>query len=891
MKALASLRAALWAATHRSQLNREINEELRSHIELRVDDLLQRGIERTEAERQARLELGGCQRYREACHEAAGGALGQTLLRDIRFGFKLFRKFPLLTTIAIGTLALGIGANTAIFSLIDAIWLRPMPIADPSHLIAIASVKSHASANSEAANTGSSYPEFVDLRAHIPAFSDVAASDRRSVVLQTADGDQLLLANVVSDNYFSFIGVQPELGRTPLQNELKDYRQPVVFLSHGTWKRILGGNPNIVGQTLKIRGSPAVVLGVMPAGFRGTERFIDPQVYIPLSSWFLLGGPAEKSSSVSSRTYREFEIYARLRQAANLDQARAQLQTLSEILAAEFPQANSGRSFTADWQTNSHSDGMKVLSFLLLAIAGAVLLIACTNIANLLLALNDSRRREFAMRVALGVSRRQLLCQLLTEYMMLAAAGMGGALILAQRLVELVPALIPDIGFPIGFDVRIDHRVLAFTAVTGLVSVLISGLIPGLASTRTSPLEAMRTQASSGRKLKMTARNSFVVAQLTASMVLLVAAGLLVRTLFHIETMDLGFNSRQNAALLEVAVDGTGPQMQAQFNALVNRLKALPGVKDACMARVVPFPDTGGGATRIVLAPGEVPSPTSGTSVWFNSVDNNYFRVMGIPIIRGRTFYSRDATGKVPVAILNQALAIRLFGNEDVVGRYFRIGREHPQNIEVVGIAQNGKYADVTEVQQPYLYLPVTPDASSNATLIATTTGDPHTLLLTARKAVLQVNPKTLILSMQTMTDHMLIANFPNHLAAWLCASLGGLALLLTMIGLYGVTAYSVSRRTHEIGVRMALGARRGAVFTSILQDGLRLALAGVVIGTGLAFLLGHGMSSMLFGVKPFDPITLVGAIAVLIATSIAAVVAPARRAVFVDPVTALRDE
>ncbi|HEV2135530.1 MAG TPA: ABC transporter permease [Terracidiphilus sp.] len=890
MKALASLRAVFWAATHRLQLSREIDHELQSHILLRADDLERRGMDRTQAERQARVELGACARYKEASHQAAGGALGQTLWRDIRFAFKLFRKFPLLTAVAIGTLALGIGANTAIFSLVDAIWLRPLPIADPSHLVAIASVKSHASANSELASTGSSYSEFEDLRAHVPAFSDVAASDRRSVVLQTADGNQLLLANVVSDNYFSFIGVRLELGRLPLEDELKNYREPVVFLSHSTWKRVFGSNPNIVGQTLKIKGSPAVVLGVMPAGFRGTERFIDPQVYVPLSAWYIWD-PSENSSSASSRNNREYEIYARLRQGATLDQARAQLQSLSAVLASEFPQANSGRSFTADWQTKSHSDQMKVLSLLLLAIAGAVLLIACTNIANLLLALNDSRRREFAMRVALGASRRQLLRQLLTEYIMLAIAGVAGALILAQRLVELVPALIPDIGFPIGFDLRLDHRVLAVTAVTGFMSVLIAGLLPGLASTRTSPLEAMRAQTWLGNRLKITARKFFVVAQLSASMTLLVATGLLVRTLLHIENMDMGFNSRQNAALLEVAVDGNGPRMQAEFDALVHRLKALPGVKDACMARVVPFPDSGGGATRVVLAPDEVPSPTAGTSVWFNWVGDGYFRVMGIPIIRGRTFDKPDTTGKLPVAIVNQALAIKLFGSDDVVGRHFRIGREQPQNVEVIGVAQNGKYADVAEVQQPYLYLPVTPDTWSNATLIATTAGDPHALLPAAREAVLQTSPKTLILSMQTMTDHMLMANFPNHLAAWLCASLGGLALLLTMIGLYGVTAYSVSRRTHEIGVRMALGALRGTVFAAVLKDGLKLTLIGIALGGGLALLVCRAMSSLLFGVKPFDPATLAGAVAVVLATSLAALIGPARRALSVDPVNALRDE
>lgn len=890
MKRLASVRARLWAVTHRTQADQEMDEELRSHIELRAEDLMRSGMERAEAVRQARVEFGGYELYREACQEASGATAGHAFLRDIRFGLRVFRRFPLLTAVAVGTLALGIGANTAIFSSVDAIWLRPLPIADPSHLVEIASVKNHATADSQRTDVTSSYAEFKDLRERVPALSGVIASNRRGVVLETADGFQMLLAETVSDNYFTFMGVQPEFGRLPTENELRHSREPVIMLGHSAWKRVFGGDPKIVGKTVKIKGGAAVVLAVMPAGFWGTERFIDPQVYVPLTSWFMWH-PSERMLTASSRMDREFTIYARLRPGATLDQARAQLQRLSAELAPTYPQANSGRSFVAEWEEKSEGSGMKAFGILLLAIAGAVLLIACINIASLLLSLNDTRRREFAMRVALGASRRQLLRQLVTECAMLAIAGVAAALILAQRLIALIPALMPNIGFPLGFDCRIDHRVLAVAAATGILSVFICGLIPGLASTRISPLEAMRVQAWPGRRLKMTARKFFVVAQLAASMALLVATGLLVHTLFHIENMNLGFNSKQNAVMLEIAVDQNGTQRLAELETLVNRLKALPGVKDACMARVAPFPDSGGGATKVVIAPDKVASPTAGTPVWFDWVDSGYFHVLGIPILRGRAFEKRDSTGVLPVAIVNQALADRLFGTSDVVGRHFRIGRERPEDVEIVGVAQNGKYAHLEETQQPYLYLPVTKDAWADATLIATTTGDARTLLPAARKAVLQVSPKILIESTQTLADHMGFVDYANRMAAWLIASLGGLALLLTVIGLYGVTAYSVSRRTKEIGVRMALGALREAVFTSILKDGLKLALAGVAIGVGLAFLVCRGMSSLLFGIRPFDPVSLVGAVAVLLATSIAALIGPARRALSIDLVTALRDE
>jgi predicted permease len=320
-------------------------------------------------------------------------------------------------------------------------------------------------------------------------------------------------------------------------------------------------------------------------------------------------------------------------------------------------------------------------------------------------------------------------------------------------------------------------------------------------------------------------------------------------------------------------------------------MKALPGVKDASVARVVPFPDSGGGATKVVLAPGEVPSETAGTSVWFNSVDDAYFRVMGVPLLRGRVFEKQDTAAVEQVAIVNETLAKKLFGSEDVVGQSVRIGRQQPVDKRIVGVARDGKYGDLSETPQPYLYLPLAQESSSEVMLIATTAGDPEALLPAARKAVHEVGPNSLILNTQTLTDHMQLVNYTNRMAAWLTASLGLLAMLLTAVGLYGVTAYIVSRRTHEIGVRMALGALRGTVFLSVLKDGLKLTLTGMVLGTGLAFLLGRGISSFLFGIKPMDPLTLLAVAAVILATSIAALIAPAMRALRVNPVDALREE
>ena len=810
----------------------------------------------------------------------------RNLIADLRFAVRKFARAPGLSLAALVTLALGIGANTTIFSLADGVWLRPLQIADPAHLITLQSMKKSAAAESER-DTGSSYAEFGDLRQSVQAVADVAAVSGRGVVIDRGDGLRLLLGRVVSDNYFDLMGAHAALGVLPGREQLLHSETPDLVLGYAAWKEIFGGDPSVVGSTVKIRGGVARIAAVLPEGFRGVDRMIDPQVYVSRSAW-LLWHPDEARPE---RTLRDFDLYARLRPGVTLEQAKAQLHAVGAGLAATYPEANKGRELTAQSERESDNPQIKILSLLLLAIAGAVLLIACTNILNLLLALNDGRRREIAMRVALGASRSRLALQFLTEYGLLALVGTGLALVLAQRLIALVPALMPNIGYPLGFDFRLDGRVLAFTLAASLVSVLICGVIPMIRSSHASPLEALRKQFTAAGKLRMPARKIFVAVQLAVSVALLVATGLLVRTLMHIETMDLGFNRAQQAMLIEFAVGKDGPARKAEFDALTSRIRALPGVKDATLARVVPLSDNGGGATRIVLAPNEVPSPTAGMAVWFNWVDDAYFRVLGVPMVRGRAFTPQDFSSARRVAIVNRTLAKRLFGTEDAVGRHLRVGRENPVDAEIVGIAADGRYNDVTESPQPYLYLPLTADAWPEVVLFAPTTTNPGPLLPAAQKALRELDPNLLVMSAQTLTDHMQFHTYENRMAAWLSASLGGLALLLTAVGLYGVTAYSVSRRTREIGIRMALGARRETVFSGVLKDGLKLALAGLGVGMALALLLGRAMAGLLYGVTPFDPVALGSIAGLVLLVSVGALSVPARRALRVEPTEALREE
>ncbi len=520
----------------------------------------------------------------------------------VRFSLRRYRRTPGPALAAVLTLALGIGANTAIFSLVDGVTLRPLSISDPAHLLSLASVKEHVAADSER-DTTSSFAEYQDIRTGIPAFADVAGVDHRGVALKTADGIQLLTAEVVTDNFFAFMGARPELGRLPTEWELAHTQSPVIVLSHATWRRVFGGDPTVIGRTVIATGGSATIVAVTPAAFRGVERIMDPQVYVPRSTW----DAWFHEDRSNPRSFRNYDLYARLRPGATLDQARAQLQSLGASLASRFPQTNHGRTFSAAWEQNSQFSQFKILSILLLALGAAVLLIACVNIANLLLAINDARRREIAMRTALGAMRGNLVAQLVTEYALLAVAGIASALTLAQWLISAVPAFIPNVGFPLSPDFRIDFRVMTVAIVAGALSVLVCGVIPALVSTRTSPLEAMRDRSPPaavpharaqnlrhrpGRRLHGAARRhrpclsapSFASSPLTS-------ASAPART-----------PPFSNCPSIR-----DGPQRQVELSAIAARVRALPGVKDATVSRVVPFSLVGGGATRSSLLPASPP--------------------------------------------------------------------------------------------------------------------------------------------------------------------------------------------------------------------------------------------------------------------------------------------
>lgn len=809
------------------------------------------------------------------------------LLQDVLFAIRKFQKTPGVILAAILTLALGIGVNTAMFSIIDGICLRPLDISDPEHLLLLKNIKKVAATNAEKGQVNFSYAEYTDLKKMVPAFSTLMAVDRRGAILKTADNSrQSLLINVNSDNYFTGMGLHAEIGRLPTEEELSKTKTPVVVLGYRTWKQIFAGDPSIVGKAIELNGQPATVLGVMSANFQGTERFLDPQLYVPISTW-VMWSPGE---GAPNRNYRDYEVFARLAPGATLDQAQAQLDAANKNLASAYPATNAGRNYFAGWE-RSENTGLKIYSALLLALSGAILLICCANIANLLMALNESRRREIAMRMAIGATRMRLIRQMLTEYAALAIAGVLLAFLMAEQAIALVPALIPQMGIPFFLDLRLDHRVMLFSLCLATLSILFFGLGPAVFTTKSSPLDALRTNTAVGSGLRIPIRKLSVLAQVTISMTFLVGAGLLVRTLVHLQTMDIGFNRTQNAALLQIMVDCDNKALMTKFDSIREKMRALPGATGATISRVDPFPTSGGGATYSVLAPNEAVSKTAGIKIRYNLIDHDYFSILGIELLRGRNFGNQDSATSPRVVIVNQTLAKRFFGKTDIVGQHIRLNDEPVIDLEIIGVTQDGQYSDLAESPQPYLFLPQNQaPAWHEVTLTIATAQDPHPLLLTAKK-ILQSDASIFVEESQTFKDRMDFATYPNRMIAYLVLSLGALALVLTSVGLFGVVSYIISKKTHDLGICIALGADRINVLRTVLKEALPMIFGGIGLGLLLSSGAAHALHAALYGVQAIDPLVLLISTGVLVVVAFSALVTPVRRALQIDPVEALREE
>jgi len=811
------------------------------------------------------------------------------MLQDIRYGLRMIVKAPGFTVLATLALALGICANTTIFSLVNGIVLRPVKgVQHPERLVGI-----YTSDFSSGLYGGSSYPDYVDFRNQADTLENLAAYD--SSVQNASNGNEVerLRGFLVTGNYFEVLGVRAQLGRTLESSDERPANTPVVVISDDLWRRRFNSDPNVVGQTLRLNDQSYAIAGVTDPSFHGLRLGSVPEFWLPAR--------ANSSFVTEDRGSRGIQVVGRLKPGVTLAAAQAQLTTIAARLAKAYPESNLGtlaqpnepRPLTVAYESQVGPQAVIVItriSLMLFAVVGLVLLIACANVANLLLARASVRRREIAVRLALGASRWRLLRQLLTESFLLALLGGAAGLLTTQWTARLLPQLFAP-NERVGVDLSIDWRVLLFTLVITFVTALLFGLMPALQATRLNLVSSLKDEAGTygPRRRRIGLRDALVIAQLAMSLVLLVGAALFVRSLQNAFNFDPGFATENLlTATMETQSAGLNEQQARDlYQQSLERVGSLPGVQSATLSLIVPL--SGGGYRRFITMEGYQPQPNEDTELNTNIIGPAYFKTMGIPVVAGRDFTTQDRQGSPLVVIVNEELARRYYGG-NAVGKRLQFG-SGVESREIVGVARTAKYRSLREDPLPFLYVPMGQDHQAGMTLMVRTASDPELLIGPLQSEMRALNKDVPLFAVQTMSELIDAQLAGSRMIAVLLSVFGAGALLLAAIGIYGVMGYAVAQRTREIGVRLALGAERRDILKLILGQGIVLILIGAGIGLALALAATQVLKSALFGVSATDPVTFVSVVCLLVGVALLACYLPARRATKVDPLVALRYE
>ena len=881
----------LFGLFHRARREREFAEELESHLALHIEDNLRAGMSPEEARRQAQLKLGGVTQAQELHREQRGLPMLETLIQDLRFGVRMLARRPGFTVVAVLSLALGIGANTAIFSLINMLLLRPLPIRQPGQLVAL----NNAGAN-RSLFSNFSYPNYEDLRARNDVFTDLFAYRITPLSISHDGINERRWGYEVSGNYFVALGVQPALGRfISADDDRTPGAHPVVVIGHRYWQQSLGGAPDAVGKEVIVNGRRYTIIGVTPPGFLGTEIASAAEFWFPLA---MLAQLEVGNNGLNERGAEIVFVQGRLKPEVSAAQAQTALNLLATQLEREYPDDNAGKRITLS-PPGLFSGTLRgtALGFvgLLMAVVGLVLLLACVNLANLLLARAAERRREIAVRLALGASRWRLVRQLLTESLLLACGGGALGLLPAFWLVSLVTALELPPNVPVTFGIRVDYRVYLFTFLLSLATGVLFGLLPAWQTTKAELVAALKDeghQFRSGRSARQGwLKGGLIVLQVALSLVLLMGGGLMVRSLQQAGTLRLGFEPQHAAELsFNLRLQGYDNAQIKEFQKrLLERIGSLPGVQSAGLADLLPV-DLHFARTAI-YPEGRAPERNErAPRAMSNLVSPGYFQAMGTRLLQGREFTAQDNEQAAPVVIVNESFARLFFPNASPLGQQVGLGRPDAPKARIVGIVEDGKYAGLGEDARPYAARPLWQASSGATSVVVRATGDLPTVMAAVRREIQQLDPYLPIAS-ATLVEKLSLPLLPARIVAALLGGFGVLALALAAIGIYGVMSYAVARRTHEIGVRMALGAQSADVLRLVIGQGLALVLLGVALGLVAALALTRLLKSVLFGISATDPLTFVGIAGVLTAVTLLACYLPARRATRVDPIEALRHE
>jgi putative ABC transport system permease protein len=803
----------------------------------------------------------------------------ETLIQDLRYGMRMLIRNPAFTTVAVITLALGIGANAALFSVVNGVLLKSLPFKDPDRLLFVWETNSRLSSSTIPA----SKLNYRDWKEQNHAFDSIAARQPLSVNLTSNDKPEKIQGEKIAAEYFQVLGIDPIAGRVFLAEEDKPGGERVVLLSHGLWQRRFGGDPKIVGQTITINGQGTTVVGIMPNDYRPNIEF-----WIPLAIDF----------TNSDRSLHEIQVIGRLAPGMTQEQAQAEMNTIAARLAEQYPDLNAGWGVALVPVHQMIVQNIRPALLVLLGAVGFVLLIACTNVANLLLARAASREREIAIRIALGASRFRLVRQVLTESVLIALIGGSLGVLVALWGTDFLVGLNPQ-GIPRAHEIGVDARVLGFALGVSILSGIVFGLVPALQASKPNLNETLKEsgKSSAGNLRGRHIRSALVITEVALALVLLVGAGLLIKSFSKLQEIDAGFNREKLLTLQMFLPPAQYPEAEKQvafYKESLQRFASLPGVTSA--AAITQAPLAGGGPQIIFAVEGRpMPAPSEAPISSYRIISLDYFQTMGIPLVAGRTFAEGDDLTSQAVIIVNQNMANNMWPGENAVGKRMTVGvplpGEDPDWATVVGVVGNIKHTSLSGETGMQMYQAVLQAPARNMTFVLRTAVEPMSVVESARSTIASLDPTLPISNVKTMDRIVYDSVAPFRFNMYLLGLFAMVAVILTTIGVYGVMNYSVTQRTQEIGIRMALGAQPGEVRALVLKQGLVLSSIGLVIGLAGCFAVTRLMSSLLYGVSATDPITFAVVALFLAGVALTACYIPARKATRVDPIIALRYE
>jgi putative ABC transport system permease protein len=865
---------------HKDRVDQEFTEEIQAYLDMVTEENIRQGFTPQEARRNALVEVGGVEQVQERVREIRMGQFIETTWRDIRFGVRALVHSPIFTVVTVLSLALGIGANTAIFSVVNGLLLRPLPYPESEQIVDVWHTPPQQSFPG-LDRFSVSPANYLDWKAQSNAFEQMAIYTYTGLSLSTSNDPLPLIGAAVSSDFFSVLRTNAMQGRTFTPDEEQPGRDQVVVISHGLWQRAFGANPNIVGQTLTLNSRSFTVVGIMPAGFQLPR---EADLWVPLA-W--------DDKERQTRSIHDYIVIARLKQNVSLPQAQAEMSTISTRLEQQYPEENSGWGAVVIPLREDLVGDIRTALLVLFSAVGFVLLIACANVANLMLARGANRQKEIAVRIALGAGRARLVRQLLTESVLLAVTGGVLGLLLAvwgsRMLVRL--GSLPNSG-----DIGIDTWALGFTLLVSFAAGIIIGIVPALQFTKSSLSETLKQGSgrTGGSPMKQHTRKALVVSEVALSLVLLIGAGLMIRSFWKLQNVDPGFDT-SNALTMSVALTPirySEPHQQLAFlDRAMEQIRAVPGVVSVGTTTTIPL--AGGGSTQPFSIEGR-PTGTIAEQPMAQTryISPDYFKAIGIPLRQGRFFSDQDRDNSVPVIIISEAMARRFWPGENPIGKRLTPSFHSKEGArEIVGVVGDVKARGLDSDASTMMYLPYKQAPRPFMSFVVRTSSNPESLVQPVSRAIYSIDKEQALTDVQTMDQVLMQSLSDRRFNMTLLLTFAGVALVLAAVGVYGVMNYTVTLRRRELGIRMALGAKASDVLRLVLRQGLTLTLIGVGAGLISAYALTRLMASLLYGVTATDYLTFASVSAVLIVVGLVASFVPARRATKVDPTIALRTE